>query len=79
MTYVSDRETVEAAIRADRTAPTKARRNEALTSFCREMHLSADTSGLRALGRRRGPAGFRCRQGRLAGWFNTYVFDLCRH
>jgi len=33
MTYVSDRETVEAAIRADRTAPTKARRNEALAEL----------------------------------------------
>jgi hypothetical protein len=33
MTYVSDREAVEAAIRADRTAPTKARRNEALAEL----------------------------------------------
>jgi hypothetical protein len=46
MTYVSDRETVEAAIRADRTAPSKARRDEALLALvARADQEFADVAG----------------------------------
>jgi len=46
MTYVSVRETVEAAIRADRTAPSKARRGEALlASAARADQEFADVAG----------------------------------
>jgi hypothetical protein len=46
MTYVSDRETVEAAIRADRTAPSKARRDKALIALAaRADQEFADVAG----------------------------------